>query len=351
VTGGRVIGERVTATRDAKGPAAKANPTKSFASKARVTQRSEQAPPAVKTSVGPEAARGGEDRIAKYLARAGIASRREAERLIAEGRVRVNGTILDTPAFKVRPGAVILLDGKPIAAPEAPKLWRYHKPRGLVTSHRDELGRPTVFENLPQGLPRVVSVGRLDINSEGLLLLTNDGAIARRLELPSTGWLRKYRVRVYGRPEPDILASLAQGLTIDGIAYGPIEASLDQVRGDNAWLTMGLREGKNREIKRICEALNMTVNRLIRISYGPFSLGQLPEGEADLVPQRILAELFGTNDADEPAKKPRPTLTLGEKSSQQSKPRGKSPPSSPGRPKRPTGPPDERPRPRGRRMP
>jgi 23S rRNA pseudouridine2605 synthase len=340
--------------RDAKAPGAKPQPTKSFASKARVTQRSEQAPPAAKTSGGPEAARGGEDRIAKYLARAGIASRREAERLIAEGRVRVNGTILDTPAFKVRPGAVILLDGKPIAAPEAPKLWRYHKPRGLVTSHRDELGRPTVFENLPQGLPRVVSVGRLDINSEGLLLLTNDGAIARRLELPSTGWLRKYRVRVYGRPEPDILASLAQGLTIDGIAYGPIEASLDQVRGDNAWLTMGLREGKNREIKRICEALNMTVNRLIRISYGPFSLGQLPEGEVDLVPQRIVAELFGTK-TDETAKPQRPTLSLASKP--QGKPARKPSGHAPGgqapgsKPKRPTAPPDERPRPRGRRMP
>jgi 23S rRNA pseudouridine2605 synthase len=248
--------------------------------------------PVITRSAEPDAAGPDGDRIAKVLARAGIASRRDAERMIAEGRVRLDGVILTTPAVKVRRGAQISVDGKPLAKPEPARLWRYHKPRGLVTSHRDELGRPTVFEHLPPNLPRVVSVGRLDINSEGLLLLTNDGELARKMELPATAWLRKYRVRVYGRPEPDILANLAQGITIDGVAYGAIEAVIDQVRGDNAWLTMGLREGKNREIKRVMEALGLRVNRLIRIAYGPFALGNLAEEAVDLVPQKMVAELF-----------------------------------------------------------
>lgn len=239
------------------------------------------------------AAQDGPERIAKYLARAGIASRRDAERMIAEGRVRIDGKILDTPAVKVAPGAVVMVDDRPVAGPEATRLWRYHKPRGLVTSHRDELGRPTVFEHLPPDLPRVVSVGRLDINSEGLLLLTNDGALARRLELPTTGWLRKYRVRVFGEPQAAALERLARGIEVDGVRYGPIEVVVDKIQGGNAWLTVGLREGKNREIKRVMEAIGLKVNRLIRVSYGPFALGKLPEGAVDPVPAKALGELLG----------------------------------------------------------
>jgi 23S rRNA pseudouridine2605 synthase len=252
------------------------------------------------------------ERIAKFLARAGIASRRDAERMIEEGRVRVNGTILTTPAFKVTPGAKILVDGKAIAAPEPPRLWRYHKPRGLVTSHRDELGRPTVFDHLPPDMPRVISVGRLDINSEGLLLLTNDGGLARAMELPATGWLRKYRVRVYGRPEPDILARLRDGIVVDGVSYGSIEAELDKVIGDNAWITVGLREGKNREIKRVMEALDLKVNRLIRTAYGPFALGNLMEGYVDPVPAKTMIGLPGMPSLAEaaPASEPEKRKTL-----------------------------------------
>ncbi len=250
--------------------------------------------PSTKAAPAPKLETSGDgDRIAKVLARAGIASRRDAERMIEDGRVRMDGVILTTPAIKVKPGAQILVDGKPVGKPEPARLWRYHKPRGLVTSHKDELGRPTVFQHLPPHLPRVVSIGRLDINSEGLLLLTNDGELARRMELPSTAWLRKYRVRVYGRPEPAILADLANGITIDGVAYGAIDAVIDNVRGDNAWLTMGLREGKNREIKRVMEALGLQVNRLIRIAYGPFALGNLAEEAVDPVPPKLVSELFG----------------------------------------------------------
>ena len=236
------------------------------------------------------------ERIAKVLARAGVCSRRDAERWIADGRVSVDGRVLTTPAVTVVAANDIRVDGKPLPTPERPRLWRYHKPAGLVTSHRDEKGRPTVFDSLPKGLPRLVSIGRLDLNSEGLLLLTNDGALARRLELPSTGWMRRYRVRVHGEVEPDRLASFANGITIDGISYGPIRASLDRRQGSNAWLTMALREGKNREVRRVLEHLGLQVTRLIRLSYGPFQLGNLPRCAVDEVPKKVLAEQLG--DAD-----------------------------------------------------
>ncbi len=240
----------------------------------------------------PEAEPKGE-RIAKFLAHAGVCSRRDAERLVAEGRVAVDGAVLATPAFLVAPGQVVSVDGKPVAAPERTRLWLYHKPRGLITTHRDPQGRPTVFAALPKGMPRVVSVGRLDINSEGLLLLTNDGALARRLELPATGWVRRYRVRVFGRPEAAVLAGLERGITIEGVHYGPIKAVLDSQRGDNAWLTVSLREGKNREVRRVMEHFGWQVGRLIRVAYGPFQLGNLAEGELREVTGKVLAEQLG----------------------------------------------------------
>jgi len=239
-----------------------------------------------------EADTGGE-RIAKALARAGVCSRRDAERLIAEGRVSVNGQVLDTPAVKVVASDRIVVDGKPVRSAERTRLWRYHKPRGLVTSHKDEKGRPTVFENLPAGMPRVISVGRLDFNSEGLLLLTNDGALARKLELPSNGWIRRYRVRVFGRLEQADLDRLKAGVTIDGVSYGPVEAALDRQQGGNAWATVSLKEGKNREVRRLMEFLGVKVNRLIRVSFGPFHLGLLKEGAVDEVPFKALKEQLG----------------------------------------------------------
>ncbi len=244
------------------------------------------------------------ERIAKRLARAGVCSRRHGEKLIAEGRVSVDGQVLTTPAVKVGPGAVITVDGRPIAAPEASRLWRYHKPEGLVTTHRDPEGRKTVFAALPPGLPRVISVGRLDLNSEGLLLLTNDGALARRLELPTTGWTRRYRVRVFGKVLPDDLARLKAGVEVEGVRYGAIEAKLDRVQGGNAWLTVALKEGKNREVRRVLEHLGLKVNRLIRIAYGPFQLGQLAEGALEEVPARVLADQLGSAQA-QPAKRKR----------------------------------------------
>jgi len=230
------------------------------------------------------------ERIAKWLARAGVASRRDVERMLAEGRVRLNGAVLTHPASFVRDGDRVQVDGRVVAAPEGTRLWRYHKPDGLVTTHRDPEGRPTVFEHLPRELPRVISVGRLDLTSEGLLLLTNDGALARRLELPATGWLRRYRVRVHGHPDPQALAALARGVTIEGVRYGPVEAGLDAAKGENAWLTIGLREGRNREVRRIMEHLSLPVSRLIRISYGPFQLGNLPRGAVQEVPARVLRD-------------------------------------------------------------
>lgn len=233
------------------------------------------------------------ERIAKVLARAGLCSRREAERWVDAGRVAVDGHVLDGPAFNVPPGATVTVDGKPIAEPDAPRLWRYHKPKGLVTSHKDPEGRPTVFDNLPSNLPRVISIGRLDLNSEGLLLLTNDGGLARTLELPSTGWTRRYRARVHGRIDERALADLAKGVTVDGVRYGPIEAALERRQGTNAWLAVGLKEGKNREVRRVMQHLDLKVTRLIRTAYGPFQLGGLPEGAVDEVPRKVLRDQLG----------------------------------------------------------
>ena len=230
------------------------------------------------------------ERIAKWLARAGVASRRDAEKLLAEGQVRLNNAVVTHPATFVSPGDLVTVGGRLVDAPERTRLWRYHKPDGLVTTHRDPQDRPTVFQKLPPGLPRVVSVGRLDLNSEGLLLLTNDGALARRLELPSNGWLRRYRVRVFGAPGPDDLARLGRGVTVEGVKYGPIEAALDSRKGDNAWLSISLREGRNREVRRVMAHLGLEVSRLIRVSYGPFQLGTLPRGAVDEVPTKVMRE-------------------------------------------------------------
>lgn len=233
------------------------------------------------------------ERIAKLMARAGLCSRREAERWIAEGRVTVAGERIDTPAVTVPAGAEIRVDGKTLPAPEPARLWRYHKPAGLVTTHRDEAGRPTIFERLPKDLPRLVSVGRLDLNSEGLILLTNDGALARMLELPSRGWLRRYKVRVHGVPDPARLAALAHGITIDGVTYGPIRAVFERQQASNAWLTVSLAEGRNREVRRVMAHLGLTVTRLIRLAYGPFQLGNLPRGTVAEVPRHVLKEQLG----------------------------------------------------------
>ena len=233
------------------------------------------------------------DRIAKVLARAGVCSRRDAERMIAEGRVAVDGKALATPAFKVKPGAKITVDGKPVKEPERARLWRYHKPKGVVTTHRDEKGRPTVFEQLPPDLPRVISIGRLDYNSEGLLLLTNDGELARRLELPAHGWLRRYRVRVFGKLTQADLDNFKSGVEIEGVKYGPVEGKLDRQQGGNAWASIALKEGKNREVRRLMESIGVKVNRLIRVSFGPFHLGQLKEGQVEEIPNKTMRELLG----------------------------------------------------------
>jgi 23S rRNA pseudouridine2605 synthase len=240
----------------------------------------------------------GGERIAKRLARAGLCSRREAERWIADGRVRVDGKLLTTPAVTVTAKSRILVDGKPLPAEEPTRLWRYHKPRGLVTTHKDPEGRTTVFDRLPPELPRVISVGRLDLNTEGLLLLTNDGALARHLELPATGWTRRYRVRVHGRPEPARLEALERGVTVDGVRYGPIQARIDSEKGANAWLSLSLQEGKNREVRRVLEHLGLEVTRLMRLSYGPFQLGDLARGEVRQVPNRILRDQLGKAAAE-----------------------------------------------------
>ena len=230
------------------------------------------------------------ERIAKWLARAGVASRRDAEKMLTASRVRVNNAVISHPASFVQPGDVVVVDGRVVDAPDRARLWRYHKPDGLVTTHRDPEGRPTVFASLPPGLPRVISVGRLDLSSEGLLLLTNDGALARRLELPSNGWIRRYRVRVFGMVDERRLAQLAGGSEIDGVRYGPIEAGLDSRKGDNAWLTVALKEGRNREVRRVMADLNLHVSRLIRTAYGPFQLGTLDRRELEEVPGKVLRE-------------------------------------------------------------
>ena len=230
------------------------------------------------------------ERIAKWLARAGVASRRDAEKLIAAGQVRLNNTIVTHPATFVGPGDLVLVGNQVVDAPQRTRLWRYHKPDGLMTTHRDPQGRPTIFDKLRETLPRVISIGRLDLNSEGLLLLTNDGALARQLELPSTGWLRRYRVRVHGQPDQAALAALARGITIDGVRYGEIDAGLDSRKGENAWLTVSLREGRNREVRRVMAHLDLAVSRLIRVAYGPFQLGALPRGAVEEVPARVLRD-------------------------------------------------------------
>ncbi len=251
------------------------------------------------------------DRIAKVLSRAGVASRREAERMIELGEVSVNGKVITSPALNVTSKDKIVARGVVVGEPEQARLWLYYKPDGLVTSESDEKGRETVFDNLPAELPRVMSVGRLDLNSEGLLLLTNDGALKRRLELPSTGWLRKYRVRVNGNPVDPDLEPLRKGIVVEGERFQPMIVVIDRIQGANAWLTVGLREGKNREIRRAMAAINLTVNRLIRVSYGPFRLNDLQPGEVDEVKGKVLRDQLGqgaTVDEDAPkrTRAPRP---------------------------------------------
>jgi len=249
-----------------------------------------------------QAAEAGGERIAKVLARAGVASRREVERLIEAGRVAVNGQTLTTPAFKVSPADQVTLDGRLVAKAEPTRLFRYHKPTGLVTTHSDPKGRPTVFEALPPGLPRLISVGRLDLNSEGLLLLTNDGELARRLELPATGLTRRYRARARGRVDQAKLDRLKEGVTVEGVHYGPIEAFLDDTRegAANQWIVVSLTEGKNREVRKVLEALGLTVNRLIRLTYGPYELGALRAGEV----QELPAPSSGAVGVDGPGLRP-----------------------------------------------
>ncbi len=228
------------------------------------------------------------ERIAKVMADAGLCSRREAERWIMAGRVAVNGQPLTTPACVVGADDVVVVDGKPIQGKQERRLWCYHKPAGLMTTHRDPQGRPTVFEKLPAYLPRVISVGRLDFNSEGLLLLTTDGALARELELPTKGWKRKYRVRVHGRLTSDIIEKLKKGVTIAGVRYAPCIAEVEREQGSNTWVLVTLTEGKNREIRRLMSYFGLEVTRLIRVSYGPFQLGNLPVGEVREVPAKML---------------------------------------------------------------
>lgn len=240
------------------------------------------------------------DRVAKVLARAGVASRRDVERLIAEGRVALNGEVLATPAVRVGPGDILTVNGEVVGEKEPTRLWRYHKPVGLITAHKDPKNRPTVFDHLPEGLPRVISIGRLDIATEGLLLLTNDGELARALELPSTGWVRRYRARAFGRITQEKLDGLKAGVTVEGVHYGAIEARLDKVkhaeadeerRGPaNVWISIAITEGKNREVRRVLEHLGLKVNRLIRLAYGPFALATLPSGAAEEVGPRVLRE-------------------------------------------------------------
>jgi 23S rRNA pseudouridine2605 synthase len=237
-------------------------------------------------------------RIAKAMARAGLCSRREAERWIADGRVSVNGKLLRTPAVEVGASDKVIVDGKPLPTAGPPQLWRYHKPKGIVTTHSDPQGRPTVFEKLPPEMPRVISVGRLDFNTEGLLLLTNDGALARHLELPVNGWVRRYRVRAKGRVATADLASLKGGVEIDGVQYGPVEASVDSVQGANSWLSISIREGKNREVRNVLSHLGLTVNRLIRVSFGPFQLLDLQPGAVEAVRRRVLVAQLGPRAAE-----------------------------------------------------
>ncbi|WP_164658088.1 pseudouridine synthase [Tropicibacter sp. Alg240-R139] len=305
-------------------------------------------------STPPETRKG--DRIAKVLARAGVASRRDAERLIQAGLVTVNGKTITSPALNVTDTDRITVEGKPLDPPEPARLWLYHKPTGLVTTDRDEKGRTTIYDELPEDMPRVMSVGRLDLNSEGLLLLTNDGGVKRKLELPSTGWVRKYRVRVNGRPTEDQFAPLRKGLTVDGERFQPMTVSLDRQQGANAWLTVAIREGKNREIRRAMEEIGLSVNRLLRVSYGPFQLGQLKAGEVEEIRRRVLRDQLGLdaegtpqNEGAKPPARPQRSRGPGAKSGRKPgpKPTGTDDPGKslrrPGKPAakpggRPTGP-------------
>ena len=293
----RVKSERADHKKPDTEPRRKSKPGNPRGSNARPThERRDEAPkPQTEASGAPA----GPMRIAKAMARAGLCSRRDAERWIAEGRVTVNGRVLASPALDVGPADRIVIDGKPLPVQEAPKLWRYHKPKGLVTTHRDPEGRPTVFDNLPDTMGRVISIGRLDFNTEGLLLLTNDGALARHMELPGTGWLRRYRVRAHGRVTQEQLDKLKAGVEIEGVRYGPVEAALDKDQGANVWLSIGLREGKNREVRKILGTLGLDVNRLIRVSFGPFQLLDLAAGAIEPVKSRVLAEQLGAKLARE----------------------------------------------------
>ena len=233
------------------------------------------------------------ERIAKFMARSGVCSRRQAEELIKQQRVTVNGETITSPAFNVEGNEKILLDGEKLPAVEGTRLWLYYKPVGLLTTHKDTDNRPTVFDNLPAGMPRVISVGRLDLNSEGLLLLTNNGELSRKLELPQNGWSRRYKVKVHGFVDLKKLAKLADGVTVDGINYGPVKAELESEQGTNSWLTITLNEGKNREIRKLMKSIDLDVARLIRLSYGPFQLGSLKKGEVREVPGKVLKEQIG----------------------------------------------------------
>ncbi len=286
------------------------------------------------------------ERIAKVIARAGLASRREAEAWIAAGRVSVNGSAITSPARNVTAADAVAVDGKPLPVRERTRLFLHHKPRGRVTSHADPGGRPTVFAALPKGLPRLISVGRLDLDTEGLLLLTNDGGLARALELPATGWLRRYRVRARGRVEQAALDRLRRGVTIDGMRYGPIEATVDRVQGGNVWLTVAIREGKNREVKNVLGHLGLAVNRLIRVSFGPFRLGELPPGAIEEVRTRALRDQLGERLAALAAadfagpRIEREAEATASEAPRQARPNGRGEPAREGRPPRHRGRPD-----------
>jgi 23S rRNA pseudouridine2605 synthase len=252
----------------------------------------ERAPEERRPARPPREKKSGE-RIAKVVSRAGLASRRDAEEWIVQGRVTVNGRVINSPALDVTANDVITVDGKPLPPRERTRLFLYHKPRGLMTTHADPEARPTVFDNLPEGLPRLISIGRLDFNTEGLLLLTNDGGLARALELPETGWLRRYRVRAHGEVTQAQLDQLKRGIEVDGVKYGPIDATLERDQGANVWLVFAIREGKNREVRNVMAHLGLEVNRLIRVSYGPFQLAELAEGEVEEVKTRVLRDQLG----------------------------------------------------------
>ena len=242
-------------------------------------------------TVGPDAS--GAERIAKRLSRLGVCSRRDAERMIEAGRIAVDGVVVTTPAIRVAPDARLTVDGRPVKQAERARLWRYHKPNGLICTNRDPQGRETIFDRLPRELPRVITIGRLDLTSEGLLLLTNDGVLARRLEHPDTGWTRRYRARVFGKPDTARLTRLERGITLDGVRYGPIEARVERFQATNAWLTIALREGKNREIRNVLEHLGLKVNRLIRVSFGPFQLGSLAREAVSEISEKVIREQTG----------------------------------------------------------